>query len=225
MKDFEQNLKGDPRLAKLCVAQRNFERHSDKAFVKAVRAAELFLLYEHLLRGNDSASIDFRYERDHWQDMPTLYWEVDNSEYRLRMSLVLNPKTVKEDVVLSLEVGSNYYDVERETLPLDEFEKPDIAKAIVYDFLQIGNFKYETMQAKQLDFKGLDPDGYFEVLKLHPLAFTDLTNEEAEELLNRVYRLASRKYHSDKGGNDEMMKKVNAAREFFKDHANRKPQG
>lgn len=70
--------------------------------------------------------------------------------------------------------------------------------------------------------ESIDPQGYYEALRLHPHTFRDLTKEEGDNLLNRAFRFAAGKAHPDKGGNNEAMKNVYDAYEFFKNPENRK---
>lgn len=220
MKDFEQSLKGDPRLAELSIARRNFERTAPPDYVEAVRGIDLFPLYEHLLKSNVTAHVNanmFEFE-----GVPKLHWRTnDNPPGNSHLNIDLYD-TPERRVSLSLNLWDyDHLPCFEEELPFDEFRKPDVVKTIIYDFLQVGGFR--IMEVKQLDFKGLDPDGYFEILKLHPLAFADLTEDEASELLDKVYRFASFKYHPDRGGNSEVMRRINEARDFFENPANRKP--
>jgi hypothetical protein len=65
---------------------------------------------------------------------------------------------------------------------------------------------------------------YCKVLKLDPEAFEDLSKEEGDELLKKTYEFSARKNHPDRGGDDEKMKEINNARDFFSDPNNRIPK-
>lgn len=68
----------------------------------------------------------------------------------------------------------------------------------------------------------LDPKGYYRNLGIHPQAFEGLKEEEIQDLVLRHYRFYANKFHPDKGGNLEQMKKINEAYEILKDANKRK---
>jgi len=70
-----------------------------------------------------------------------------------------------------------------------------------------------------------DSKKYFEILGLHPKAFTGLDESQIRSLLARNLRIYSHQNHPDKGGDAEKMKLLNEAYNFFMDPKNRAEYG
>lgn len=57
-----------------------------------------------------------------------------------------------------------------------------------------------------------DPQGFFEALGLSPNAFRGLSDEQIASIVNAVYRIDAHRDHPDKGGDRDIMDRLNRAR-------------
>jgi len=60
-----------------------------------------------------------------------------------------------------------------------------------------------------------DPDGHYRALGLHPTFAQGLTEEQAREIVQRAWKSYSQVFHTDRGGNLERIKRINAARDVL----------
>lgn len=74
----------------------------------------------------------------------------------------------------------------------------------------------QTPVEKKVNKPNVDSLGYFKVLNLNPTDLVTLTQEEAEKMINKNYRVVARAAHPDMPGGSEMtMKKINNAKDVI----------
>ena len=82
--------------------------------------------------------------------------------------------------------------------------------------------KDETIERLQAELRSRgsssmpgDPDGYYSALGLHPNFAQELTPEQEKTVVISAYRIYSRFFAVDLGGNLERQKRINVAHEYF----------
>ncbi len=71
------------------------------------------------------------------------------------------------------------------------------------------------------EIKKADPNGHYRALGLNPLEVRNLSSEEFERVMKSAFREMSRRNHPDLGGQVEDMRRINIARDFLMNPANR----
>lgn len=71
----------------------------------------------------------------------------------------------------------------------------------------------------------LDPLGYFKILGIDPKIARELDPEKLGQLVERTYRTYANIFHPDVGGDHEQMRRLNEARDFLNNQANRMTYG
>lgn len=79
---------------------------------------------------------------------------------------------------------------------------------------EIASLKAELNRRPVVEISG-DPDGYYRALGLHPDFAQGLTKEQAREVVQSVYRVYAKIFHTDNGGDLERMKKINVAHDYL----------
>ncbi len=91
-------------------------------------------------------------------------------------------------------------------------------------YLQTGRTMPQQEQSVNMVEK-LDPKGYYRIMGLHPQIFENLTDDEVKEIIKRHYLLFAKKYHTDRGGDEERIKLLNNARDELSDPSKRQRYG
>lgn len=79
---------------------------------------------------------------------------------------------------------------------------------------EIGRLKAKLSARNPSEMPG-DPEGYHRALGLHPAFKQELTEEQAKIVIKGIYKIYSKIFYPDMGGNLERMKKINVAYEAF----------
>lgn len=235
---FEQTKRQDPRIIELDVAKRNYFRSNTGSFRDTVESVQVFEVMRELLLLNPDLEL---YENG-LDTLPVLIWESDDymgsivpvtpmhipdGPYCLRLSINFSADLIHKagDVSegWSVEVdwrnGSHTNLIAQEIIPVEEVTRESLEEAVV-GVLKLAN--YDGITPGRIDYVNLDPEGHFAAIGLHPNAFEGLSKEEAEDLINKNYKVRAKKYHPDKSGDEQKMKDLNNARDFFMDPKNRR---
>jgi len=209
----------DKRMADLRIARRNFERWATPALRDALLSGGLFEIYEELLAIDpDSHVVGCGPTKAGESDIPWFRWPTREG-HECTLLIFFHPPSVEFSV--SRWDGNHHQDRKGDTILIEDLAAPGSLEAAIVDLLAASGL--DVNRKPRIDLTGAeDPHGYYEALRLHPLAFRDLTEDEAQELIRMAYRFAAQKSHPDSfGGDDTAMKRVNNARDFLSDPKNR----
>lgn len=213
-KDFADQ---DPRLLRLEIARRNFERNvSDPLdFRDEVLWSGYFDVLKDLLQENPSVSI-FRNVED--PSLPGLAYRVGSRDY-----IFTARRALRGGVHYFLCIAQPFIPLLNDPRIISEVirgdELPDREKMeiAILSVIKATGFRVGKNQEDQRESK----HDSFRALRVHPEAFRGLSKEEGDELLKNMYRFGAKRSHPDRGGSEEEMKRVNNARDFLSNPDNR----
>lgn len=233
---FRKSEGQDPRITKLETVKRNFERTGYYGNEKFIIGLGYFGMLKEILELFPDFDI-----RGHGTDneIPGLVWSLSrNDMYFLELSgldIGTNSNNLLVRIMSYHSMNSSGYSREeaKEIVPKNELSQAILEDAIFRVFSATGHYPDEHDQKKAFKEEGggHSPDAdfdrlyrYHRILRLDPNAFRDLSKEEGDELLRAVFRFATKKYHPDRGGDNEAMRLMNEAKEFLDDPKNRIPK-
>lgn len=215
---FAETADQDPRIAELKIAQRNFERTASRELRNTIINGGLFEIFQEVLKMDPGSRIVYDPARD---CIPSFCWQhtfSDSTKQTRSLEFYFSDKTLFLVVMGKAEYEE--YEISNEKILLGDLKDKTKFESAILDALNVGGFLLGPQRERLIDTKDLDPRGHFRALRLHPYAFRDLTDEEAERLIKTMYRFNAKRDHPDHGGSDESMRRINEARDFFSDPKN-----
>lgn len=234
---FRNSEKQDPRITRLESVKRNFERTGYYGNERFIVDLGYFGMLKELLELFPKAHI--YHDGTDKSNIPGLVWNSKYTNYFLELK-GLDIGSTNNNLLVSItslhtisDMSSSYSrEIAKEIVRKDELNK-DILEDIIFRVLagsgfrvgehdQEGTFTDEKKHSQDADFDNLYR--YHRALKLDPNAFRDLSKEDGDELLRAMFRFAVKKYHPDRGGDNESMRLINEAKEFLDNSKNRVPK-
>lgn len=229
----------DPRIGKIRQIKRGFEALPDTGdlAVRRLRLTQtgIFEIAEEILKIDSNAWIFDSLENEAnltigfaWKQIGTDLGNINH--YRFLKTSVITSDNVSIEVQFGVKLAGfkeeklTFTPIFSDALTSEQWRDRERFEWTIVTALHKASFVHKKVEnVDSVLLTRLDPHGYYQALRLNPLAFEGLSDEQIQELVKVVYRFGAKISHPDtEGGDNSAMKQINNARDFFSDPKNRR---